>query len=68
MVIGNNNVKECTKVHSTLVLSLRKVNNMLGKQITVGHSWAIDRIKLAYKFHEDHYEIHYGHYDKIHRP
>jgi hypothetical protein len=36
MVKGNNSVKEWTGVHSSLVLSLHKVNNMLGKQITVG--------------------------------
>jgi hypothetical protein len=36
MVNGNNNVKEWTGVHSSLVMSLHKVNNMLGKQITVG--------------------------------
>jgi hypothetical protein len=36
MVNGNNSVKEWTGVHSSLVVSLQKVNNMLGKQITVG--------------------------------
>jgi hypothetical protein len=36
MVNGNNNVKEWTGVHSSLVVSLHKVNNMLGKQITFG--------------------------------
>jgi hypothetical protein len=36
MVNGNNNVKEWTRVHSSLVVSLHKINNMLGKQITVG--------------------------------
>jgi hypothetical protein len=36
MVNGNNNVKEWTWVHSSLVVSLHKINNMLGKQITVG--------------------------------
>jgi hypothetical protein len=36
MVNGNNNVKEWTGVHSSLVVSLHKINNMLGKQITVG--------------------------------
>jgi hypothetical protein len=35
MVNGNSNVKEWTRVHSSLVVSLHKVNNMLGKQITV---------------------------------
>jgi hypothetical protein len=36
MVNGNNNVKDWTGVHSSLVVSLDKVNNMLGKQIIVG--------------------------------
>jgi hypothetical protein len=36
MVNGNNNVKEWTRVHNSLVVSLNKINNMLGKQITVG--------------------------------
>jgi hypothetical protein len=36
MVNGNNSVIEWTGVHSSLVLSLHKVNNMLDKQITVG--------------------------------
>jgi hypothetical protein len=36
MVNGNNNVKDWTRVHSSLVVSLDKVNNMLGKQIIVG--------------------------------
>jgi hypothetical protein len=36
MVNGNNNVKEWTRVHSSLVVSLHKVNNILGKQITAG--------------------------------
>jgi hypothetical protein len=50
MVNSNNSVKEWTGVHSSLVVSLHKVN----------YSWAIDRIKQAYKCHEDHYEIHLG--------
>jgi hypothetical protein len=33
---GNMNVKEWTGVHSSLEVSLHKINNMLGKQITVG--------------------------------
>jgi hypothetical protein len=36
MVKSNNNVKEWTGVHSSLVMSLYKINNMVGKQITVG--------------------------------
>jgi hypothetical protein len=36
MVNGNNSIKEWTGVHSSLVVSLHKVNNMLGKQIIVG--------------------------------
>jgi hypothetical protein len=36
MVNGNSNVKEWTGVHNSLVVSLHKINNMLGKQITVG--------------------------------
>jgi hypothetical protein len=36
MVNGNNSVKEWTGVHSSLVVSLHKVNIMLGKKITVG--------------------------------
>jgi hypothetical protein len=36
MVNSNNSVKEWTGVHSSLVVSLHKVNNMLGKQIIVG--------------------------------
>jgi hypothetical protein len=36
MVNGNNSVKEWTGVHSSLVVSLHKINNMLGKQIIVG--------------------------------
>jgi hypothetical protein len=36
MVNSNNSVKEWTGFHSSLVVSLHKVNNMLGKQITVG--------------------------------
>jgi hypothetical protein len=36
MVNSNNSVKEWTGVHSLLVVSLHKVNNMLGKQIIVG--------------------------------
>jgi hypothetical protein len=36
MVNSNNSVKEWTGVHSSLVVSLHKVNNMLGKQITIG--------------------------------
>jgi hypothetical protein len=36
MVNGNNNIKEWTRVHSSLVVSLHKVNNMLGKQNTNG--------------------------------
>jgi hypothetical protein len=35
-VNGNKNVKEWTGVHSSLEMSLNKINNMLGKQITVG--------------------------------
>jgi hypothetical protein len=35
MVNGNSNVKEWTGVHSSLELSLHKINNMLGKQIIV---------------------------------
>jgi hypothetical protein len=35
MVNGNNNVKEWTRVHSSLEVSLHKINNMLGKQIIV---------------------------------
>jgi hypothetical protein len=31
MVNGNNNVKEWTGVHGSLVVSLHKINNMLGK-------------------------------------
>jgi hypothetical protein len=57
MVNGNNNVKEWTGVHSSLVVSLHKINNMLGKK---NYNWAIDRIKQAYKYHEDHYEIYLG--------
>jgi hypothetical protein len=30
------NVKEWTEVHSSLEVSLHKINNMLGEQITVG--------------------------------
>jgi hypothetical protein len=36
MVKSNNSVKEWTGVHSSLVVSLHKINNILGKQITVG--------------------------------
>jgi hypothetical protein len=36
MVNGNKNVKEWTGVHSTLEVSLHKINTMLGKQITIG--------------------------------
>jgi hypothetical protein len=36
MVNCNNNVKEWTGVHNPLVVSHHKINNMLGKQITVG--------------------------------
>jgi hypothetical protein len=36
MVNDNNSVKEWTGVHSSLEVSLHKVNNILGKQITVG--------------------------------
>jgi hypothetical protein len=37
IVNGNNNVKEWIGVHSSLVVSLHKVNNnMLGKKIIVG--------------------------------
>jgi hypothetical protein len=36
MVNGNNNVKEWTGVHNSLEVSLHKINNMVGKQITVG--------------------------------
>jgi hypothetical protein len=36
MVNGNNNVKKWTRVHSSLVVSLHKINNILGKQITAG--------------------------------
>jgi hypothetical protein len=36
MVNGNNSVKEWTGVHSSLVVSLHKIKNMLDKQITVG--------------------------------
>jgi hypothetical protein len=36
MVNGNSNVKEWTGVHSSLVVSLHKIKNMLGKQTTVG--------------------------------
>jgi hypothetical protein len=36
MVNGNNNAKEWTGVHSSLVVPLQKINNMLGKQITIG--------------------------------
>jgi hypothetical protein len=31
MINGNNSVKEWTEVESSLVLSLHKINNMLGK-------------------------------------
>jgi hypothetical protein len=57
MVNGNNNVKEWTGFHSSLVVSLHKINNMLGKK---NYSRAIGRIMQAYKCHEDHYEIHLG--------
>jgi hypothetical protein len=30
------NVKEWTRVHSSVEVSFHKINNMLGKQITVG--------------------------------
>jgi hypothetical protein len=33
---SNLNVKEWTGVHSSLKVSLHKINNMLGKQIIVG--------------------------------
>jgi hypothetical protein len=36
MVNSNNSVKEWTRVHSSLEVSLHKVSNMLGKQIIVG--------------------------------
>jgi hypothetical protein len=36
MVNGNKNVKEWTEVHSSLEVSLYKINNMLSKQIIVG--------------------------------
>jgi hypothetical protein len=35
MVNDNNNIKEWTGVHSSLVVSLHKINNMLSKQIIV---------------------------------
>jgi hypothetical protein len=35
-VNGNMNVKEWTGVHSSLEVSLHKINNILGEQITVG--------------------------------
>jgi hypothetical protein len=35
MVNSKNNVKEYTEVQSSLEVSLHKINNMLGKQITV---------------------------------
>jgi hypothetical protein len=35
-VNGNMNVKEWTWVHCSLEVSLHKINNMLGEQITVG--------------------------------
>jgi hypothetical protein len=36
MVNGNNSIQEWTGVHSSLVVSLYKINNMLDKQIIVG--------------------------------
>jgi hypothetical protein len=36
MVNGNKNVKEWTRVHSSLEVPLHKINNMLSKQIIVG--------------------------------
>jgi hypothetical protein len=36
MVNSNNNVKKWTGVHNSLEVSLHKIYNMLGKQITVG--------------------------------
>jgi hypothetical protein len=36
MVNSNNNVKEWSGVYSSLVVSLHKINNMLGKQIIAG--------------------------------
>jgi hypothetical protein len=36
MVNCTNNVKEWTGVHRSLEVSLHKINNMLGEQITVG--------------------------------
>jgi hypothetical protein len=36
MVNSNNSVKEWTGVHSSLMVSLHTINNMLGKQIIVG--------------------------------
>jgi hypothetical protein len=36
MVNNNNSVKEWIGVHSSLVVSLHKINNMLGKRIIVG--------------------------------
>jgi hypothetical protein len=37
MVNGNSNEKEWTGVHSSLVVSLHKINNMLGNKLQLGN-------------------------------
>jgi hypothetical protein len=66
---NSKTVKLCkgnrTGVHSTLVVSLHKIN----KACWVNKlQLEIDRVKITYIHHEDHYEAYSGHYDKIHRP
>jgi hypothetical protein len=54
-----------TGVHSSLVVSIHKIKAHAGLK---NYSWAIDRVKITYIHHEDHYEAYSGQYDKIHRP
>ena len=50
-------VKERTGVHSSLVVALLKIDNMLGEQITAGQLTNIEKAIHAYTNHLDSYEI-----------
>ena len=53
-------VKERTRVHSSLVVALLKVDNMLGEQITAGQLTNIEKAIHGYTNHLDSFEIRLG--------
>ena len=53
-------VKEKTGVHSSLVVALLKIDDMLGEQITAGQLTNIEKAIHAYTKHLDSFEIRLG--------